>query len=397
MVITVIGLSALLLARIERRGTEGMADFARARLHARSAIEMGFFRIGNDSNWRTTPGNGVWDSNQSIGSGHYSLTGVDPLDADLGDDVMDPVVLTGTGMEGEARFKLEVTLNAKALPLSCLEVALHADGDLVFSTTTLNGDQIISANGSVSASGSTINSDVEAVESVIGSNYDGTITTGIAPRDMPNPGTVFDYYTANGTSINIALLAHNSHYDLENVVLSATSNPFGVPDPAGIYIIDCLSGELRIRNCRIVATLVLLNPAETSKVHLSVNWKPPAPNFPALLVRGTMNLALDSAPLSESDLGVNFNPAGTPYDGAENAGIADTYPSMINGLVYASGDIFLTNSVTVDGVVVVDGTVSGSGIFSFSYQNAAYNDPPPGFVDTVRMDVVPGSWQQIVE
>ena len=116
--IIVIGLSALLAVRIERRGAEGTADLSKARFHARSAIEMGLFQIGSDLDWRTNQTNGNWYVDEPIGTGAFTLEGVDPNDGDLGNNDTDPLVFTGIGTRGDARFKLEVTLTAEVRPLS---------------------------------------------------------------------------------------------------------------------------------------------------------------------------------------------------------------------------------------------------------------------------------------
>ena len=106
ILVTVIGLSALMTIRIERTYSEGTSDLAQARMHARSAIEIGIHRIDTDLDWRNTYVSGVpWEEDQPIGNGTYTLEGVDQ-DGNLADDNTDPVVLTGTGVQGQARYKL---------------------------------------------------------------------------------------------------------------------------------------------------------------------------------------------------------------------------------------------------------------------------------------------------
>ncbi len=113
-IVTVIGLSALLAARIQHRAARGTSDLAQARLCAVSAIDMALYTIDRSS--------GAWQDlddirdlmqsnpvvNQSIGPGKFNLqaTAVD----ENGDNNTDYLLLTGIGYAGGARFKLQVTL-----------------------------------------------------------------------------------------------------------------------------------------------------------------------------------------------------------------------------------------------------------------------------------------------
>ncbi len=98
MTVAVIGIAALMALRIEHRTVETSADFAQTRLYAQSAIEMGFFWIADDPDWRSNlPTTGV------IGNGTFTLEASDP-------EPNNSFVLIGTGMQGEARYKLQVTV-----------------------------------------------------------------------------------------------------------------------------------------------------------------------------------------------------------------------------------------------------------------------------------------------
>ena len=66
LVITVIGVSALLAARIERRAAEGTSDLSDARVYAQSAIDLGMYTILSDANWRTNKTNGYWRGNCDV-------------------------------------------------------------------------------------------------------------------------------------------------------------------------------------------------------------------------------------------------------------------------------------------------------------------------------------------
>jgi len=138
--------------------------------------------------------------------------------------------------------------------------------------------------------------------------------------------------------------------EIRGEVLSPLSNPFGANlNGEGVYVIDCLGQQVVIAESRIVATIVLVNPASGSGVQNAVNWEPAVANYPALLVDGSMRFEFDNTPLSEAAVKTNFNPAGTPYLGSEDSDKKDEYPSLIKGLVYVSGDLTVHQTPTLQG------------------------------------------------
>ncbi len=111
MTVAVIGIAALMALRIEHRTVETGRDFAQTRLYAQSAIEMGFFWIADDPNWRQNrPTKGVWVVDQPIGNGTFTLEAYDPEDDNLKTAPNNSIILIGSGMRGEARYKLQVTV-----------------------------------------------------------------------------------------------------------------------------------------------------------------------------------------------------------------------------------------------------------------------------------------------
>lgn len=395
MVITVTGLSALMLVRSERSSAVGTADLSTARFYAQSAIELGQHRIRQDSNWRQTYTSGAWESNRTIGTGKYTLEGIDPVDGNLSNSASDSVLLRGTGFEGLSRYKLQVTMVAKSSALTCLQVAAHAGNDLSCNSATISAGVTISTNNSVVGSSNAIAANVEAVNAITATTITGTKTVGITARTMPD-ASVFDYYVLNGTPIPYAVLSGSK---IEKTVLSPNSNPYGVlKNPSGIYVIDCLGGNLFIRNTRIVGTLVILNPGAI-KVENSVSWEPAISNYPALLVRGSAELKFTNTPLSESSQKVNFNPLGTPYQGSYDTDQLDTFPSKITGLVYVSQDLMMYNQITLDGALVMGGSldVQSNVILTLTYRSTFYDNPPPGFGGAPEMVVSPGTWKQLVD
>ena len=101
--------------------------------------------------------------------------------------------------------------------------------------------------------------------------------------------------------------------------------------------------------------------------------------------------------LSESARNVNFNPAGSPYQGTTDTDQTDTYPSQIKGLVYVSVDaVFADRDTTIDG-----GLVSGRVInvnvndaLTVNYDSRYLTNPPPGFSQGSELKVTPGTWRR---
>jgi len=111
MLVAVIGISALMYARVQRRSAQGADDLMTARLYAQSALERGLAMISTDPNWRTNRGSGAWFTDQSIGDGTFSLDVTILSDADAFPD-NDPVLFIGTGVHGVATHKIEMSLEA---------------------------------------------------------------------------------------------------------------------------------------------------------------------------------------------------------------------------------------------------------------------------------------------
>lgn len=404
MLVAIIGLTAASALRVELKTSTRYGDFTQARLLARSAFDWGFQQIKSDTNWRTNFPSGEWIHNQPMGTGMFSLYVTDPLDADLTDSVDDPLLLRGVGMQNDTRYELQVTMVSRAKPLECLGVALQSGSHMTYTSAVVNSDRLIASNANMASTDSIINTDVETYGSINGSGYMGSAVSGAARRSMPDPAEAFTYYMTNGTYIDSSLLPTDATGDpvLANVLLSPTSNPFGAPNPKGIYIIDSSLKNVTITNCRIVGTIVLPRPGPDSKITGAIHWEAAIENFPILMVDGQITFNFDaSIPLSESVADpstANFNPPSTPYLGVWDDDLLDTYPTVMRGLVYCadSANTLIGSHAKFEGVLVVGATTDLSGSVSLSYRSIYWNDPPPGFRDTPQMVVAPRSWRRIV-
>jgi hypothetical protein len=110
MLVSLLGLSAMVLTRVERRADAAVQDAARARLLAQSAVELAMQRIADHGTWRTGHVSGVWTADIPLGDGTISYRLVDEIDGNLASSTGAPVVLDGRGRYGVATRYVRVTL-----------------------------------------------------------------------------------------------------------------------------------------------------------------------------------------------------------------------------------------------------------------------------------------------
>jgi len=234
LVVSVIGLSALLLQRIQRQGAERAVDATAARLAAEAALQIGIFRVRNNPNWRATYPNGVWQSNVPLGNATYTLEGIDPTDSSLSDSSAEPLLLVGTGSKGQAQQKLQVLLVPEPSTADAVEQALSAAGELRFNGARVFCNQTMGSNAQVLAVGSTVNADVRAAQAIVGGTFTRTTTPNAPARQFPEFATVLATYQSLGTPINIASLPLGFSNLLENPGIEtgiAPWQPSSFPDP----------------------------------------------------------------------------------------------------------------------------------------------------------------------
>ena len=401
MIVALVGLSGLSVAHLGVRSAQNTRNTENAALLARAAVEEGVRQIRSTPAWRTTYANNTEYPTipLALNGGTITWRFVD-LDGNLNNNPADGVRIYGIGRAGGATFVENVLLQPTDAGLTSLEASLHCNGDITLNSfCDLTTNQFVSSNGSISASAipSAIAGSAQAVSSIAG-NVTLTKTTGIVPRQMPG-NTVFDYYLANGTWIDIASIPLTSGtHQLFKKVLAPSVNLFGPSGNAeGIYVIDCQGQNLIIENTRVMGTLVIINPGTTCRIQGSNHWSPVSPNYPALMVRGNVQFQMSQLDLNETLLATNFNPTGAPYNGTFDSDITDTYPSKIKGLVYVSGQLRVPTAVgnepLFDGSVVCTTFQADSlGDVTFSYRPTHIHYPPPGFAAGSTMQVVPGTW-----
>jgi len=234
------------------------------------------------------------------------------------------------------------------------------------------------------------------LEGTITPTWTGTLTKATIGLETSNTST---NYNMDQVSLKDMTFKSGAYY-IDHKLLSPNSNPFGATNANGIYVLDCGGKDVIIADSRIVGTLVLKRASANTVIRGSINSEPAIASYPALLTDSRITVALNATPLSESNLGMNFNPIGSPYPyagGTADAATMDTYPSQINGIVYSATDMDFSGDTTILGNITVNGKTSILGTaLRLTYSNVSYNQPPPGFdVSGVLMNPVPGTWQRV--
>ena len=185
---------------------------------------------------------------------------------------------------------------------------------------------------------------------------------------------------------------------IENILLSATSNPLGsgTVSANGLYSISVPGEKLLIRDCRINGTIVVSDSIET-ELGNAISWEPVGRNFPALISTEAIDDLTANVSLIESNIGVNFNPTSSPYNGISDADASDTYPSTIKGAIVSNRDILLSGVSTLTGPVMSDQKITvKSGDLSINFPSDMILNPPPGFfADPPLMRLIPSSVQSV--
>lgn len=424
MVAATLAVGGMLAVRTQANSAALRSESSAARMLALSAVEIGRARIAADKDWRDNLSAGTWLDRMPMGNGTISLDVTSPA-GPLDRNPADPVVFTGTGRVGRAVQVVTATLSPSTNgPLSSLTAAIGASGNIDLTNAVVEpAGMTLSANGNVSAFGldCLIHVDVRAKGSINGILFTGQRTAEALPLEYPESDPLRSYIVEASALSYSSLPLSGSTRAIFETVLSPTTNPYGPVNSRGIYVIDCNGGELVIMDSRIVGTLVVIN-ASSVRVEGSVNWNTAEPALPALLVDAPLTISLTAAsPLDEGQLGplvttggtgkskkgnpkgnawgqakngnngkgnsspspagVNLNPSGTPYPygtGTSDSDVTDTYPTQINGLVYASGNVDLTDNNVLH-TLLCPGNLNITGTLTLIRDDRYITAPPPGF------------------
>lgn len=410
--LTVVGIGVATLTRTQIAADGLDRDAERAVGMAHSAAHAGIAWINSTPDWRTQvysaqrggeiPPYGRFRLTMEAGGAACQWWIDDGAGGVISPDPADPVRVIGLGRSGRAQRVLTAVLDSNPAPMTAVySCAVHTDYKLTLNNSTVL-DGLASCNQEITVTGS-VTASIEAPSIVLSGALSGVATSPVPAKPMPEasgPDSPLEIIGATARDISLASIPGRT---INLALLSPASNPYGSTQAEGIYRIEVPAGQtLEIRNSRICATLiVLLRGNARLRVTQSVSWSPAVADLPALIVHGTtgtLELAFSgSSSLVESSLGVNFNPAGSPFRGDTDNNQNDRYPSQIAGLIHVAGGAATAvhNDVRVQGCILSDGAIDVAAAF-IRADPALGSSPLRGYtLPGYRMQLSAGSWRQL--
>lgn len=394
LVVTAVGVSAVMSTRVRLRAWQDNQDAARARLYARSAVDLAIFTVESTPEWRDVLAHGVWANYAPLEDGLFTIRGLDPNDADLADSEGDPLVIIGTGRCGSAEYNLQVVMRQPVVPLDALETAVLSDGNIDIDwneTVTIDGAPL-ATNADLWNYGF-LNSDIEVQGGGTYYAINGDVTVNGPEYEMP-ADEVFAAYQSVATPMTF-------QSTVEKVYIGPDYNPWGAANEHGLYFIDTGGNSMTIKGVRIVGTLVIDAHGGLVKIERGVHWRPARCDYPAMVVLGRVDLALQSdQDLTESEWSTNFNPATAASmaagDTSRDSDTSDSYPCRICGLVDVDGRVTVTQISQIDGTLFARRSLSIENDLTVRYDPVILSSPPAYYFCYDDAIVEPGSWAQIL-
>ncbi len=387
-IVSLIGMTGLMVARLQYRQTIQARDWQEAGDLALSAIEVGVLKINATPTWRTTFTNNAESTPITMGDGTFTYKFVDAAlgmsagDGNLNNNTYDPVRLVGIGRVGNAVRVYSVLLVGDT-PLDVLRTTVATSGYLNNAITTTAAGGPLSTNG-LFTRGDVVNGNVEANTTTGGAAINGTLTAPATAKVFPDR-TVFDAYKRMATTLT---WGGGGSWTMNAALVSNTTNPYGSTDPNGVYYINVpTNSTLKIKVSHIKGTFVI-DCQDKGNVEVSqpIYWEPNSSDLPILLIR---HLTTSSA----RDL--LTPPPGTITEGAT------TYNSQLNGLVHIIGatgapsgnlEVSMGTGGSFRGTVIVDQDAKIQNTSAtFVWNMNLFYYPPVGYTTGATMRISPGT------
>ncbi|MGV3483831.1 MAG: hypothetical protein ACO1RT_05390 [Planctomycetaceae bacterium] len=375
-------------------------------LAALRAAESELHRIasilsGTDLSWRNNLVSGAVSGWQARDEGAQVASRLVDADTDLADDPSDLVELTCYATIGRARRGAACTLQPVTKPLPILDFALVSTGSInVTATRALACTGKIRCGSSVTfLTGGSAAAKQWNATSAIAPAVRGEVIAATGQSLAIPSSTIATAYTAIGTQIPAGSLPLvNGARQLRKSLLTPSVNPFGMANASGVYWIDAGGLPVMISECRIEATLAIINCSQVTLTRGNY-WKAPLAGGVALLTTAAIRVDQSEALMIESSMGFNLNPAAAPFRAVSDNDTNDRYHSSIEGLIYTPGVFEWTAMNPAYGMLlrgtIVCGGASIAGPMSLQEDTSSRLHPPLGFRLYDQMEFVRGSWRTV--
>lgn len=382
-------LGGLELSQISSRRARAEADLFSARALADSALEQALWRLTQESGWREAfDGVDINLEVPTLDTGTMSARVFDP-DGDLLGNDQDDAIVWGIGTAGGARQIAEATIRPAPRAVGALRSAVHAAGAITI-TGSIVCDAPITSAASIAASGSArVGADVQA-PAITGAVYLRRTSPSSPGHSVPSEVDAPAYWAAQGTSIPISAISGRK---IEHQYIGPTSNPWGLPNARGIYVIDCQTQTLTISDTAIDGTLVLLNTGAATVFSKGVRITAP-PGQPALVVQGPATISIISGTFEVPVLG-----GGTIIGGVLGGTgvLTTTQTSGIEGIVHITGACTVQGATSIYGALIAGGTLTLGGAVTVRHMPDLLDAPPMHYWDALLVRIAPASWKQAVD
>lgn len=233
IIITVIATATMRFHQSQAYELRLGRDHENAKRYANAAVDIALLKMRRYSNWRTLYSNPNWGTDLAIGTGTYSINVTDQVDGNLQNNAYDPVQIQVVGKSGAAIYRQSIVATLTPASGSCLDIAMMANDAISITSSTVNTDQTIGSNGSVTSSSSQINSKVEAAGTISGVFYNQSISSGVDAKKMPTASSVLSTYLNVAQSISVTSLPlftrteiiSNTGFETNTAGWTSTSSP----------------------------------------------------------------------------------------------------------------------------------------------------------------------------
>ena len=378
------------------RDSQGEAlRLAEAELHRQAALmQSGTWRNDSTHNvfsdWRTITFDGVAAPGDRQVRHRLSDT-----DGDLADDLYDSVELTVHARVGSSEVAVRCELESAPKPIGLLEYSVTSTDDIQLEQGTLSCEQPVQIFDDCKT-------DTWGVLTTPRLELNGFVQPMLrgdlgSPATISVPQDIISSHKSRGTELLVP--AFGSSILLQDIVLSAASNPYGSTNPEGIYWFDAGGAKVVISHCRLHATIAIEN-ASSIEITGGVVWEYPTDPGVILATNSIIQLVDVESTLDETARAVNFNPAATPYrETLFNNNSSDVFPSELRGVVYTTNDFEMYPMVDEE-VFRMTGAVICSdmqieGYMTIRQLSETLVTPPIGLADPTPMRFLRGSFRRI--